>query len=234
MAESLVGLRDRRDEVIARLSDAYAQDLFDVDELDRRLDLAHSARTVAELDALAEDLGPAAALATTSTALAIDDAQRPAVKAQRVIMGSIERGGRWTVARRMKLRVFWGNAELDFREASIAPGITEIEIHCTMGNVELILPPDLAIEVDVSSLMGNVEEKHRKPVDHDPNRPMLRVTGRVTMGNLEITTLLRGETKRDLRQREREDRWDRRRERRLQRRLGKRAPRELPPGRSDM
>ena len=57
MAESLVALRDRREQVISRLSDGYARDLFDVEELERRLDLAHGARSVADLDQLVADLG---------------------------------------------------------------------------------------------------------------------------------------------------------------------------------
>jgi hypothetical protein len=142
-------------------------------------------------------------------------------------MGSVERHGRWIVPTRMSTRVFWGNAELDFREASLAPGVTTIDVRVTMGNIELILPPELAIDVDVSSVMGSVEERHRIPVDPDPARPILRITGRVLMGNLEISTLLRGETKRDARRRERGERRAKRRELRDGRRDRRRA---LPPG----
>jgi len=226
MAESLVALRDRREAVIARLSEAYAGDLFDVDELDRRLDLAHAARTVAELETLVEDLGAPTTALTVASVVAIDDPGRAATKKQRVIMGSVERRGRWTAPRHTDLRVFWGNAELDFREASLGAGVTTIDVRVTMGNVELILPPELAIDVDVSSVMGSVEERHRLPVDPDPARPMLRVTGRVLMGNLEISTLLRGETKGDGRRRERRERRDKRRALRR----AHRDERALPPG----
>ncbi|MEO8841928.1 MAG: LiaF domain-containing protein [Kofleriaceae bacterium] len=228
MAESLVALRDRRAMVIARVSDAYATDLFDVDELDRRLDLAHSARTVAELDTLTEDLGePTTALvAVTSSLQVADDANRPPTKRLRVIMSSVEREGRWIVPKQTAMRIFWGNAELDFREASLAPGVTTIDVRVTMGNLELILPPELAIDVDVSSVMGSVEQRHRLPVEPDPSRPMLRVIGRVFMGNLEISTLLPGETKRDGMRRDRDKRRDKRRALRDARR-GRRA---LPPG----
>jgi hypothetical protein len=224
MAESLVALRDRREAVIARLSDAYAGDLFDVDELDRRLDLAHAARTVAELDTLVEDLGAQTTALAVASVVAIEDPGRLATKKQRVIMSSVERRGRWTAPKHTDLRVFWGNAELDFREASLASGVTTIDVRVTMGNLELILPPELAIDVDVSSVMGSVEERHRLPVDPDPSRPMLRVTGRVLMGNLEISTLLRGETKGDGRRRERKERRDKRRALRAADR------RALPPG----
>src|SRR5947209_429310 len=108
--ESLVALRDRRELVIARLSEAYATDLIDVDELDRRLDLAHSARTVAELDALVADLAPAPSTALVpSSPQAIDDPSRAARKRLRCIMSSIERKSAWVVPRELEVRVFWGS-----------------------------------------------------------------------------------------------------------------------------
>src|SRR3954464_8611682 len=177
MPESLVALRDRREQVIRHLSESYADDVFDVDELERRLDLAHGARSVAELDALIADLAPA----TASTALvvaqptAIDDPSRPETKKLRVIMSSVEREGRWSVPRTMHLRVLWGNAELDFRDASLGAGVTTIRLGVFMGNVEVILPPSLAIDVDVSSFAGSVTERHRVPPDADPSRPVIRI-----------------------------------------------------------
>ena len=208
MAESLVALRDRRHQVIARLSDCFATDVLEVDELERRLDLAHGARTVAELDTLVADLAPAPA--TTALAplapAAIDDPRRAETKRVRVVMSHVERRGRWTVPRTLELRVFWGNAELDFRDASLAPGVTTVDVRVLMGNLEIILPPHLAIDVDVSSFMGSVEERHRVPPDDDPARPLLRLTGAVRLGNLELTTRLPGETRSDAKRREKRER----------------------------
>ena len=232
MTESLVALRDRREQVIARVSEAYAADLIDVDDLDRRLDLAHRARTVAELDQLVADLAPAAAAPAEapSTALvpagshAIDDPDRPDEKRLRVILGAVERRGPWTMPRRLTTRVFWGSAELDFREASISPGTSVLDVRVTMGSLELVLPPWLAVDVDVESLAASVEERHRAPREPDPGRPLLRVTGAVRLGSLEITTRLPGESKVEA--------WRRaRRERKALRRAETRA---LPPGRGQM
>src|SRR5258708_3850177 len=107
MAESLVALRDRREQVISRLSDGYARDLIDVDELERRLDLAHGAHSVAELDQLVADLhspgDPAPSAPSTALVVAgptaIDDPERAEAKRLRVIMSAVERRGRWTVPR---------------------------------------------------------------------------------------------------------------------------------------
>jgi hypothetical protein len=235
MPESLVALRDRREQVISRVSDAYAQDVIDVDELEHRLDLAHSARSVAELDALIADLAPAASTALVPAGpTAIDDPDRAATKQLRVILSSIERRGPWSVPRAMDLRVMWGNAELDFRDASIGPGVTTIHVRVFMGNFEVILPPNLAIDVDVSSLAGSVTERHRVPPDADPARPVIRIIGTVKFGNLEITTRLPGETARDAYRRERNERRGgrrgRKRERRERRQLRKADRKALPPG----
>jgi hypothetical protein len=216
MADSLVALRDRREQVISRLSDGYARDLIDVDELERRLDLAHGAHSVAELDPLVADLHPPGpddpAPSAPSTALvvagptAIDDPARAETKRLRVIMSAVERRGRWTVPRSLDLRVLWGNAELDFRDASLGPGITTIHVRMFMSNLEVVLPPHLAIEVDVSSFASAVTERHRVPPDDDPGRPQIRIVGTVWFGNLEITTRLPGETARDAHRRERRER----------------------------
>jgi len=220
---SLVAVRERREQVIAQLTDCYGRDLIDVDELDRLLDEAHAANSLAELDALVAGLAP-----TTSTALvvaaphAIDDPARLDRKRVGAIFGNIERAGRWVVPRTLVARVVFGNVELDFREASIGAGVTTLDISVTFGHLELILPPWLSIDVDVSSLFGNVEEKHRVAQSPDPAQPILRVTGAVRFGNLEITTRLPGETHRDARRRER-------RERKQLRRADR--GRALPPGR---
>ncbi|MCW5808066.1 MAG: DUF1707 and DUF2154 domain-containing protein [Deltaproteobacteria bacterium] len=210
MAESLVALRDRREQVILRLSECYATDVLDVDELERRLDGAHGAHTVAELDALVADLAPPApastALVPVQRSLAVHDPHRLEHKKQRVWLSAVEKRGAWSVPRHLDLGVFWGSAELDFRGASLAPGITTIEVSVTMGNLEVILPPDLAVDVDVSSLAASVEERHRVPPQHDPERPLLRITGKVRFGNLEISTRLSGESDRAARRRERRER----------------------------
>lgn len=206
MTESLVALRDRRESAIARISDCYAEDLLDVDELERRLDLVHAARTVAEVDALVADLGTTSKALVATGTTAIDDPTRPRHKKLRALLSNVERKGRWTVPRALTLRVLWGNCELDFRDASLGPGVTEIDVRVLMGNLEVILPPGLAVDIDVSAVLGNVEERHRIPPNPDPNMPIVRITGVVRLGNLETSTRLPGESGGDARRREKRER----------------------------
>lgn len=205
MADNLVAIRDRREEVIARLGECYATDVLDVEELERRLDLAHGARTLAELEALVADLTLATTALVPSASHAIDDPARAARTQLSVILGSVERTGPWRVPRVLRVRVWWGSAQLDLREASLGPGLTTIELGVRMGTLEVIVPPWLAVDVDVSSVLGSVEERHRIPPDPDPERPIVRFVGTVVLGSFAIVTRLAGESRRDATQRERRD-----------------------------
>jgi hypothetical protein len=189
-------LTDRRDHVIDRLSSGFANGQFEVAELERRMALVHVAQTPAELDALVTDLTP-----TTATAL---------VQAQRIrlVMSSSERTGPWTVPAQLAARVVCGNLRLDLREARLAPAGTTIDVHITMGHVEVIVPPGIDVEVDVSSFLGNVEQRteRERAAIAAGHRPLVRIVGRVKLGNLELSTMRLGETWRDARRRRRAER----------------------------
>lgn len=202
MSEAL--LTDRRDHVIDRLSSDYANGLLEVDELERRLALVYAARTPAEVDAAVVDLVPA-----RTTALV-------PVQRLRIVLSSTERTGPWTPPSHLAARVFWGNLRLDLREARLPAGGLTIEVDVTMGNVEVIVAPGVACELGASPLLANIEQRTEPGSKADG--PIVRIVGRVKLGNLEVSTRRPGETRRDA--------WHRRR---AERRAWRRWRRALPP-----
>lgn len=210
-------LAEQRDRVIEQLSSGFAVDRLEVEEYERRVALAHDAQSPAALEALVADLSPSPnALAPTPnafapTALASSSALVPA-KHLRVIFGSIERVGTWTVPAHVKARVVFGNITLDLRDAHLSP-TTTIDVHVTMGNLEILVPPGVAVEMDAQPTLANVEDR----TDPGVATHLVRVTGRVRFGNVEAITLLRGETQRDARWRRRAERRDARWRRRADR-----------------
>ena len=211
---SLVALRDRREQVIEWLSDQFARDALELDEYERRIDLAHQATSVAGLDELVADLDmpPAAAeSATPREALAPRSAEQlpvPRGGRKRVIaiMGGVERKGRWVVPEHVRVIAVMGGISLDFREALLAPGVTHVHVVALMGGVEIMVPPHVAVQCEGLAIMGGFEEVHRAPAVPDPDRPTLMITGFAMMGGVEIRTRLPGESAWQAWKRERRER----------------------------
>ncbi len=208
--DSRLAVAQRREAVLALLTQRFADDVLDVDELEQRLGAAHAATSLAALDALVADLGPAVPPAPTTAlapvsggVLVRDDPHRRATATMWAVFGGVDRRGSWQVPRRMNLRCIMGGGHLDFREAEFGPGVTELHVRCVMGGLELIVPPGLQLDVDVSAVLGGVENRHQvTPAEAaDPNRPILRITGLAVLGGLEIQTRRTGESRGDAKRR---------------------------------
>ena len=201
----LIPLRDRREQVISILTEQFSRDTLELEELERRLDLAHRADSVVALDALVIDLAvPGETAATTPATRAVDEtalSRWPARKRMTAIFGGIEKHGAWVCPRSLQIIAILGGAELDLREAEMAPGVTELSITTVLGGVELIVPPWLSVEVDATAIMGGFEELHRAPVKPEPGRRVLRVTGVAIMGGVSVETRMPGESRREAKRR---------------------------------
>ena len=123
-----------------------------------------------------------------------------------VTLGSIERRGPWNVPSELEVNVLWGSVELDLREATLQPGVTTIRVDVKMGNLELIVPPDLAVELAVTPILASAESHlgHAAsadpvPVVGTPYRDVgvalrrIRVIGVVKLGNVEVIPARSGE-----------------------------------------
>lgn len=207
---TLLNVVDEREKTISMLSDAYANDLFDVDEFENRVELANKAESSQALVALRSDListqsshgEPTTALTTTSeTELeAITEAQPKSAWAV-AVMGGSTRKGQWRVPKKMRALSVMGGVSLDFREAIFAPGVSTLHVSACMGGVEIILPPDIAVEAQGIGIMGAFESVERSPRIPDPDLPLLRIKGLAIMGGVEVLVRHIGETRRDARKR---------------------------------
>lgn len=124
----------------------------------------------------------------------------------RVKLGNVERKGVWTVPQRLDVHVFMGNCELDFRDAKLSPGLTTIDCAIRFGNLEITVPENMACEVKVVSIAGNVMQHRETTTTIDPAKPRLLIVGTVKMGNCEVFSLAPGETYPDATRRKRAER----------------------------
>jgi Cell wall-active antibiotics response 4TMS YvqF len=120
------------------------------------------------------------------------------------VFSSTARHGEWLPPEELRVVVGFGAAKLDLTKALLAPGVTEFEVYALFGSVELLVPPDLEVELDASALFGSVERRdsgggvsgflrdqlrrvtgadlEQPPPEDDP--PLLRVTGRAIFGSI--------------------------------------------------
>ena len=219
--------RTARDRAIAALSDAFAHDVLDVEEFERRVTVAHTSEASAEILALIADL-PASTDAIARVPVALAPAEPAtigeAATTQTVyaIMGGVDRRGAWTVPRRWRVIAMMGGAQLDLRGARFPAGVIDLEVKAFCGGVQIIVPPGLAVEVHGTAIMGGFQNVNRAPAHPDPDAPLLRVRGIAIMGGVDIHMRLPGENDRAARRRQRLEDRDARRALRDERR-GQRA-----------
>jgi hypothetical protein len=212
-------LSQTRQVTVDALCEHFANDVMPVEEFERRVDAAHRAQTVDELKELLRDLpgGNLPAAAGTQPVPAPQPLPRM-VSPDRIrerelvvaVMGGAMRKGRWVPARTNVALSIMGGTQLDFREAALSLGVTEVKVFAMMGGVEIIVPPGVHVESHGIGIMGGFDHIADYETGGD-DAPTLRVTGLALMGGVEITVRNPGESARDARRRRRLEHRERRR-----------------------
>jgi hypothetical protein len=210
-AAALVALTPERERVIAELTDAFARERIELDVFEHRLTLAHRAGTVEELQRLVVDLDPALTSRVPATPppaiVALDGPSDP--ETMLALCGGLQRHGTWNPPRHLRVVALMGGVELDFREAQLWPGLTEVNAFAAWGGIHIVVPPHLPVEVSGMAILGGFDHGRRLPAPRtitDPLAPRLRISGLAIMGGVSVETRLAGETHRDARRRRRRER----------------------------
>ncbi len=181
-ADQLRASHEDRDRVIELLRVAAGDGRLTADELDERVETAFSARTYGELAALVRDLPAAdAGLPLTPPGLAVTPKNVIRLETR---SGNVGRDGRWSVPRRIEVRVTSGGCKLDLTQAIITHRALEIDADVRSGNLTIITRPGITVDTDdVAVRSGNV--KVRAPWGHQvPETLRVTLSGRVGSGNI--------------------------------------------------
>lgn len=211
-----------RQQTIDALCEHFANDVLEVEEFERRVEAAHRASSRDDLRGLLRDL-PGGNLPTERGGqdLSSDPERRFRVTSAAhvkekqfvfAVMGGATRRGPWTPARTNYALAVMGGVQLDFREAVLGSGVTDVQVFAMWGGVEIIVPPGMRVESHGLALLGGFEhvEDARTRAD-EADAPLLRITGAALMGGVEITFRHPGESPREARRRRRLERKRRRR-----------------------
>jgi hypothetical protein len=103
-------------------------------------------------------------------------------------LSSNERQGRWELPRHFRVLAVLGNVELDLREAVIGIGVSVIEAVAVMGNIEITVPPEVAVESDGDSLLGSFVVKYKRPASAASANGLrtVRIIGTAYVASVEI------------------------------------------------
>ncbi|GAA2479249.1 DUF1707 SHOCT-like domain-containing protein [Streptomyces gobitricini] len=188
-----------RERVAERLRDAVAEGRLDMAEFQERLDLAYQARTYGELVPLVRDLpemvAPAGAVEDGGWRARIG---RPATsKGAFAFWSGFGRRGKWCVARDFTAVVLQGGGDIDLREADFEDREIVIRCFAVMGGIQVVVPPDLHVEVTGFGFMGGFDD--RGAGGGTPGSPRVRVTGFALMGGVDVRRKERKAARKQLR-----------------------------------
>ncbi len=71
------------------------------------------------------------------------------------IFGEDRKEGRWWLPRHLRVLSICGSATVDLRGAIVEPGLSVIEAVAILGNIEVIVPPEIGVECDGDALAGS-------------------------------------------------------------------------------
>lgn len=198
-------LKAARERTLERLSEGFVKDELGLDAFESRIDAAYRAADEAELQSLIDDLDPhfrvadaivVASVVETASLVHLGHAAsapnralatRAAPTRTIAVLGNTERRGQYRVDDGARVLAVLGNVELDLRDVVFPPGVTRLYAKAVFGNVEITVPPTLAVECEGSGFLGNFSTVSRVPPEGD-DTPVLRVIGVAVFGNVEVLT----------------------------------------------
>jgi len=111
------------------------------------------------------------------------------------ILGSNSRHGHWKMPTLLKVFGILGHCELDLREAEFEDGVSVLYVGCVLGNVDIVVPPNMNIDVTGSGIAGvfTQETDARSQAPMGVPEKTLRISGISCLGTVNIASKKTGE-----------------------------------------
>jgi len=164
------GVPERRDKIITCLENAYAENNLELDEYERRLDLANKAESIEDLEALVFDfpdhqkprtLGPAEFISDESDELKL------------AIIGDQHLTAEDFSGKAMKTLSIIGDVSIDIRRFRNSVDPVCIKVYSLSGDTRIIIPRGMKIKNRMKSILGDYElvRNEEKSEDSPEKRP---------------------------------------------------------------
>lgn len=191
-------LEAAREQAVQLLSHHYAYDRLTLEQVEQRLELAHRARSIADLDALLADL-PSDPRDVSTTGerefyhLAAPG-EGPGQGRLLSFFAEVKRRGAWSPPQELRAKVVFGSMLLDLREARLQPGLTVIDASVIFGELKVMVPPGVRVVSEGSAVFGSFDHNAPGYDDLPPGAPTVRITGTAIFGATKLIVRLPGES----------------------------------------
>jgi len=203
-----------REQAVEVLMEHFSRDVMDLEMFEGLLDAVNRCSTTGDLRELLSKLPPLPSSKPATDMIPAPGGAPVVVDADRVrsrgflisVLGGTNRAGRWIPARKNFALGVLGGITLDFREALLGSGITDVNVLAVLSGIEIVVPPEMAVEVDGMAVLGGFEYNTDAPLRSDPDSPTLRIRGLAVLGGVNVEVRLPGETAREAKKRRRSER----------------------------
>ena len=189
-------LDDLREAVMDGLVKRFSEGSVSMEEYERRTGVAAKAMTKAEVFSAIEglpeetpdrDTAPASRSRSTTGLsgwrCATAGERVPESSAAVAVFSGCERRGVWHAPRRFESISLFGGADIDFRKAIVPPEGVTINALAVFGGIDVIVPPDMRLEVSGMGIFGGFDHKQ---TDAPDNAPLIRIEGFCLFGGVGI------------------------------------------------
>jgi hypothetical protein len=163
-----------REQVVVRLRDASAEGRLTLEELADRTALAYTARSQAELARLTQDL-PAPS----------PSSRRKPVRWTGVVIGEVERTGRWRIREGVRVVMGIGDCHLDLRKAELDGDEVTVTISQIIGDTTIVVPTQVDVELSGLLLIGGKSVEDTED-EVPPSAPRIRIRVFGLIGELKV------------------------------------------------
>lgn len=173
-----------RESVVERLRVASTEGRLTLAELTERTEAAYLAQTHGELAQITADLPGSAPAPAPAPA---PPAARPGKVRKWIVavMGDAKRTGTWRIDDGIGAVCVMGDVVLDLRQAEVRQREVDIIATCVMGDVKIIVPDGVDVELSGVTIMGD-KKVQVVEAPRGQSVPVVKVTAYVLMGDVKI------------------------------------------------
>jgi hypothetical protein len=112
---------------------------------------------------------------------------RPRRKWAITVFGDVEQSGAWRAGEHLASGTLFGDVEIDFRKASLTSGEAQVTAVTPFGDVEVVVPPGVDVEVSGFTLFGSKRVRVEGPVG--PSAPVIRLRAFTVFGSVKVSSV---------------------------------------------